>query len=610
MNPRHDRGAGADSIGDAMGEREGPARSDRVDEGAAYAASAAAPSAPPSSSEVADGPEVDFGSPFVPTMPDDAMLAMGSETADPAAAMTAAASVPVRTVKGKATPREQSTVPSAPNPLCTDDGRVVSVVHLVAELAPFARTGGLGEAVKSLAEFQCASGIPTAIIMPLYRQVHAVAPNLEPVGDPFLVQLGPTQELARLMQIAPDRRARSRKEPRVYFLDHPHFFDRPGLYGANGYDYPDNPRRYAFFSLAALLALPRIAPNAPLVMHAHDWHTALASVYLRTFFMGDDYYRQVRTVLSVHNAGFQGQYPARTMADVGLPWELYNYRQLEWYEKMNFLKGGLSFSDMVTTVSPTHAHELRTPFGGFGLHDTFIGLRDRFVGIVNGIDQRVWDPATDKQITAHYTAETLDVKRKCKASLQRAFGLKQRANIPIFAMSARLTYQKGLDLILGYNDYFALDGQFLFLGAGDPRYEAELRELAGRAPGRIACEFNFTERLEHRLMAGADMCLMPSQYEPCGLTQMRAQRYGTIPVARRVGGLADTIEDGVTGFLFDGYTSEEFMHAAVRALDHYHDPAAWREMMKEAMSRDFGWERSESRYRDVYRKALGVGATV
>jgi starch synthase len=606
MKSRRNRGAGEGPAGEETVERS--ALGDRTDEGVSYAAGAAAPPAPPGSSGVADDREVDFGGPFVPTAAADAMLATGGDALD---AMGAVDATPARPARGeqRSAPPTQGAVPATPTPLRTDDGRVVSVVHIVAELAPFARTGGLGEAVKSLAEFQCASEIPTAIIMPLYRQVHAVAPNLEPVGDPFPVQVGPVQEMARLLQIAPDRRARSRKEPRVYFLDHPHFFDRPGLYGENGYDYPDNPRRYAFFSLAAVLALPRIAPNAPVLLHAHDWHTALASVYLRTYFMSDPYYRQVRTVLSVHNAGFQGQYPAKTMSDIGLPWDLYNHRQLEWYDRMNYLKGGLSFSDMVTTVSPTHAHELRTPFGGFGLHETFIGLRDRFVGIVNGIDQRVWDPATDKQITSHYSADALENKKKCKASLQRAFGLKQRANIPIFAMSARLTYQKGLELILGYNDYFALDAQFLFLGAGDPKYMEELTELAGRAPGRIACEFNFTDRLEHRLMAGADMCLMPSQYEPCGLTQMRAQRYGTIPVARRVGGLADTIEDGVTGFLFDGYTSEEFMHAAVRALDHYHDPVAWRAMMKEAMSRNFGWERSEARYRDVYRRVLGIGAT-
>jgi starch synthase len=574
--------------------RDTPAMGEGRDEGVAYAAGAAAPPAPPGSGKVIGDREVGIGAPMVPVQSDDLTPETGVEFAAAASA----------TRPASATPTSATAIPGG---LRSDDGRTVSVVHIVAELAPFARTGGLGEAVKSLAEFQSASGIPTAIIMPLYRQVHAVAPNLEPVGEPYTVHLGPTQEQARLFTIAPDRRTRGR--PRVYFIDHPHFFGRPGLYGENGYDYPDNPRRYAFFSLAALAALSSIAPEAPVILHAHDWHAALASVYLRTYFMHDPFYRQVRTVLSVHNAGFQGQYPARTMADIGLPWELYTYRHLEWYDRMNFLKGGLTFSDMVTTVSPTHAHELRTPFGGFGLHDTFIGLRDRFVGIVNGIDQRVWDPATDKQITAHYTADTLEVKKKCKASLQRAFGLKQRANIPIFAMSARLTYQKGLDLILGYNDYFALDAQFLFLGAGDPRYEAELLELAQRAPGRIACEFNFTDRLEHRLMAGADMCLMPSQYEPCGLTQMRAQRYGTIPVARRVGGLADTIEDGVTGFLFDGYTSEEFMHAAVRALDHYHDPEAWRGMQREAMSRDFGWERSEARYRDVYRRALSLFVT-
>jgi starch synthase len=578
-----------------MGEKRGetPAMGESGAEKTAYNAGASAPPAPPGAGTGFGDREVELGTPLIPVPNDDLDRALE-------------ASAPVSSARGA--PTQKSAAPSPPTPLKTNDGRVVSVVHIVAELAPFARTGGLGEAVKSLAEFQSASGIPTAIIMPLYRQVHAVAPNLEQVGEPFTVQLGPHQEQARLWQITPDRRVRGR--PRVYFVDHPHFFDRPGLYGENGYDYPDNPRRYAFFSLAALTAVQRVAPNAPVIMHAHDWHAALASVYLRTYFMSDPFYRQIRTVLSVHNAGFQGQYPARTMADVGLPWELFTYRHLEWYDRMNYLKGGLTFSDMVTTVSPTHAHELRTPFGGFGLHDTFIGLRDHFVGIVNGIDQRVWDPASDKQITAHYTADTLEVKKKCKASLQRAFGLKQRAGIPIFAMSARLTYQKGLELILGYNDYFALDGQFLFLGAGDPRYMEELTELAGRAPGRIACEFNFTDRLEHRLMAGADMCLMPSQYEPCGLTQMRAQRYGTIPVARRVGGLADTIEDGVTGFLFDGYTSEEFMNAAVRALDQYHDPSGWRAMMREAMSRDFGWERSESRYRDVYRRALGVTVTV
>jgi starch synthase len=275
---------------------------------------------------------------------------------------------------------------------------------------------------------------------------------------------------------------------------------------------------------------------------------------------------------------------------------------------VNLLKGGLVFSDLVMTVSPTHALELRTEKGGFGLDGVFVALRDRLVGIVNGIDQEIWDPAKDTIIPRRYSADNLAGKRRNRIALQRATGL-SRWTAPIFGLTARLVAQKGLDLILGDPGYFAFDAQYVFLGHGEARYEAMLTELAERAPSRIAVKLDFTDEFEHLLLAGADLCLMPSQYEPCGLTQMRAQRYATIPVARRVGGLADTIEDGVTGFLFDGYTSEEFMHAAVRALDHYHDPDAWRGMMREAMSRNFGWERSESRYRDVYRRALGITAT-
>ncbi|MDQ3996182.1 MAG: glycosyltransferase, partial [Gemmatimonadota bacterium] len=203
-----------------------------------------------------------------------------------------------------------------------------------------------------------------------------------------------------------------------------------------------------------------------------------------------------------------------------------------------------------------------------------------------------------------YATDDLSGKRRCRATLQRTFGLRPRARTPIFAMTARLAAQKGLDLILGDPGYFALDAQFIFLGHGEPRYETALREIAARAPSRIAVELKFTEPLEHLLLAGADMCLMPSQYEPCGLTQMRAQRYGTIPIARRVGGLADTIEDGVTGFLFDDYTPRDFMRAAMRALDQYREQPGWRAMMREAMSRDFGWERSAAKYLQVYRRVL------
>jgi starch synthase len=314
-------------------------------------------------------------------------------------------------------------------------------------------------------------------------------------------------------------------------------------------------------------------------------------------------------VLSVHNAGFQGHFPRESVADLGLPASLYNYRQLEWHGRMNMLKGGAVFADAVTTVSPTHAHELRTAAGGFGLDGVFVSLRDRFVGIANGIDQEIWDPATDPLLAENYSLDSLGGKVACREALQLETGLRPTDEMPIVAMSARLVSQKGLDLILGNPNYFAFDAQFLFLGAGEPRYEAALRAIADRAPNRIVVETRFSDELEHRLLAGADMCLMPSQYEPCGLTQMRAQRYGTIPIARRVGGLADTIEDGVTGFLFDDYTPDDFTRAVARAIDQFDDPDGWLEMMRAAMSRDFGWDKSATKYLNLYRRVMGSATT-
>jgi starch synthase len=292
------------------------------------------------------------------------------------------------------------------------------------------------------------------------------------------------------------------------------------------------------------------------------------------------------------------------MPQIGLPWALYNWKQLEWYGKVNFLKGGLAFADFVTTVSPTQAAELRTVGGGFGLHDVFIWLADRLVGVLNGIDQRAWDPASDRQITAQYSAAKLEGKRRCKAALQRSFGLPQRRKVPLFGMTGRMVTQKGLDVILQSDDLLALDAQFVFLGSGEKQYETALVELASSAPDRIGVQLDFTDRLEHRLMAGADLFLMPSLYEPCGLTQMRAQLYGAPPIVRHVGGLADTVEDGVTGFAFKPYTTDAFQEATFRALDCFSHPSKWGTVMREGMARDFSWERSVATYLDVYRRAI------
>ena len=507
--------------------------------------------------------------------------------------------------------QEAPSQPSRPSlsivpPLVDGEGRPVRIVHLVAELAPFARSGGLGEAVNSLARFQAASGLRPAIIIPFYDAVRETAPDVEAVGT-YGVQVG-----ARLETFTLWRRRPPHGDPLasvdVYFVECSDYFGRPYIYGPPGSDYPDNARRYACFSLAALTVLPTITSGEPALLHVHDWHTALAPVYLRTRFALDDRYTRVRSVLTVHNAGFQGHFPAETMDDIGLPRFLYNWRQLEWYGRVNFLKGGLVFADAATTVSPTHAHELRTAAGGFGLDGVIRSLRDRFVGIANGIDQEIWNPGTDPLVPATYSAQSLAGKLECREALQRETGLRPTDEMPIVAMSARLVAQKGLDLILGDPSYFAFDAQFLFLGAGEPRFETALKAIAGRAPNRIVVETRFNDALEHRVLAGADLCLMPSLYEPCGLTQMRAQRYGTLPIARRVGGLADTIEDGVTGFLFDEYTTEDFTRAVARAIDQFEQPDGWLEMITAAMSRDFGWEQSARKYLHVYQRVVGAVA--
>lgn len=477
-----------------------------------------------------------------------------------------------------------------------------SVLHLTAELWPFARTGGLGQAVADLAGYEAKGGIRASVLMPLYRMAREHITELTPLGDPFVVDLGGFREEVRCWQ-----QAGADGGPRTLFLDHPPSFDRDGIYGEGGSDYPDNDRRFALFSRAAIEVARRVLAESKgrLVLHAHDWHTALAPVYLRVTPEAADL-GGVPSVLTVHNGGFQGHYGRGTLNVIGLPQSFWSIDYMEWYGRLNYLKGGLKFADMVTTVSPTHAIEMRTEVGGFGLHDVFQRLGDRFVGIRNGIDTELWDPSTDPEITGHYQPDDLRGKARCKAALQRHWKLPQKPRIPIFGMSARLVAQKGLDLIVGSQALASLDAQFVFLGAGESRYEQALTRLAEQNPDRIAINTAFTDRLEHRLLAGANFLLMPSLYEPCGLTQMRAQRYGALPVARRVGGLADTIIDGVTGFLFEVYTPAEFDRSVSRALDVYQDQPVYLEHARAAMRLDFSWSEPVSRYMEVYRRTLAA----
>lgn len=479
-------------------------------------------------------------------------------------------------------------------------GRSARIVHLTAEYWPFIRTGGLGEAVRGMATFQHRAGSETVVVLPLYHPIRKGDYGLEPVDGPFEVRVGPRSEWARLWEAT-----NGTDGPRVLFIENGDYFDRSGVYGESGSDYPDNHRRFSFFAAAAVEVLPRIAPG-PALLHMHDWHTALAIVYLRTTGRGDPYADALASVLSVHNGGFQGHFPPEVLPEIGLPMELYHMDVMEWYGRANILKAGLVFTDMASTVSPSHAFELRTASGGFGLHHTFLGLHDRLVGVLNGIDLSIWDPATDPNIPARYSLTDISGKATCKSALQREFGLPEDPRPLLIGMVARMVAQKGMDLILGGSAIREADAQFVFLGSGEPRFEEALRNLATSHPDRIAVQTAFKEEREHRVIAGADALMMPSLYEPCGLTQMRAQRYGTIPLARRVGGLGDTIEDGTTGLLFDDYKADRLDWTIARAVTRYRNPDAWRDMIEHAMVQDFSWERVVRRYFEVYDRAFEV----
>jgi starch synthase len=471
------------------------------------------------------------------------------------------------------------------------------VYEPASEYWPYARSGGLGEAVRGIARYQAESGVPTHVILPLYREIRENFPWVEPVDD-FFVTVADRVEHARLYRLPTDA-----DTPGIHFIANDGYFDRERLYGDDDGAYPDNHRRFAFFCRAALEALPRVSPGATLV-HAHDWHTALALVYLRTTLAGQPYYDAVSSVMTVHNAGFQGYYGPDVLDELGVDRRHYHWRFLEWYGQVNLLKGALVCADLVTTVSPNHAKELRTRLGGFGLHATFRELGDRFVGILNGIEADLWNPADDPELPRPYDAGCLDGKALCKKRLQQECGFSTEPGTPVIGMSARLVRQKGLDLILSAN-VVDMPAQWIFLGHGERHFHERLSTLAAWAPDRVAVRFDFADELEHRLMGGADMLVMPSLYEPCGLAQMRAQRYGALPVARRVGGLADTIEDRVTGFLFDAYQPRALRGALEEAAALYGDANAWRERVRHAMRRDFGWSRSVSEYREVYARAAG-----
>jgi len=473
------------------------------------------------------------------------------------------------------------------------------VVMLSPEVYPYAKTGGLADVLAALPRALAAAGVEVTVCMPGYRPALRAAGALAP-GTRLHAPIGSRMEPAEMV-CAPGASV-----PTV-LMRADRYFDRDGLYGEGGREWPDNDERFAFFCRGALEWL-RAEGEPPDVLHVHEWQAALAPAFLRGTAELYPELARVRTVLTLHNLAYQGRFPPECWHLLNLDARYFVPEFLEFHAEINFLKAGIVFADALTTVSPRYAGEIQTPAFGEGLDGVLRARHAALRGILNGIDDAVWNPATDPHLPARYRAGDLAGKARCKRALQAELGLPVRADLPLLAIVSRLAEQKGFDLLTAtLPELLATTAvQLAILGSGDPTYETALRQIAARSPGRLALRIEFNESLAHRIEAGGDIFLMPSRFEPCGLNQLYSLRYGTVPLVHATGGLEDTVVEfdpaaGTgTGFKFAPYGTEAFVAAVRRALRLHADPAAWQRLMRNGMAQDFSWHRAARSYARLY----------
>ncbi|MBZ5584529.1 MAG: glycogen synthase GlgA [Acidobacteriia bacterium] len=462
-----------------------------------------------------------------------------------------------------------------------------------SEAAPLAKTGGLADVVGSLPPALRALGDEAAVCIPRYGSI--ALKGLRRVYDALPVYLGVDRYDTAIYQ-APE-------EYPFYLLDCPPLFDRAGFYGESGLDYPDNHIRFAVFCRGALAAARYLFRTE--ILHCHDWQSGLVPAYLRTTFSLDPTFVGVKTLFTIHNLGYQGLFPKTILPEAALDPALFQPNGLEFFGSVSYIKSGIALADALNTVSPTYAREIQTPEFGFGLDGILRARAGVLTGILNGVDYREWSPETDPYIPARYSAADLSGKRVCKEELLAEFGLPAApVGRPLLGIVSRFTRQKGADLLMeAIRDILAQDVYLVALGNGDPEYEEAFLALAGSFPDRVRVRVGFDEALAHRIEAGADMFLMPSHYEPCGLNQIYSLRYGTVPVVRATGGLDDTIEEG-TGFKFTEYSGAALLGAVLEAVRTFSNEPVWRDMMRRGMARDFSWKTSAAAYSALYRDLL------
>ncbi|OYP36504.1 glycogen synthase GlgA [Rhodopirellula sp. MGV] len=494
----------------------------------------------------------------------------------------------------------------------------MNIVYLSSEAVPFAKTGGLADVCGTLPREVAALGHRCTVIIPAFRSVRRSGCKIETTDQSFAIPMTPTKLIGgRLLRShLPDSNVE------VLMIDQPQYFDRPSLYGDASGDYPDNAERFTFFCRAALVALQRVGKRVD-VLHCNDWQTGLIPGLVRTHRKKLPVLKDTATIMTIHNMAYQGQFPSDAFPLTGLDWPEFNHETYEYYGYMNYLKAGIAMSDLVTTVSPRYAMEIQTPYHGCGLDGVIASRGGRVVGITNGIDTSIWNPETDDALAARFTVGNWqEGKVANKRSLQAEFGLELNDDVPMIGLVGRLADQKGWDLILPVIEQHVAEKrptQWMVLGSGDPRIEAELTRLAELAPKQVAAHVGFNDSLAHRIEAGADLFVMPSHYEPCGLNQLYSLRYGTVPVVTPTGGLADTVVDTsaetlaketATGFHLRENSPRGLDEAIGRALYlRYHEKKNWADLVRRGMTCDWSWRKSASQYVELYENAVSLIAS-
>lgn len=485
----------------------------------------------------------------------------------------------------------------------------MNILFATAEAVPFCKTGGLGDVCGSLPRELAKLGHSPVIVLPAFRQVFEAGLEIESTGVTLEVPIGQKRVVGQLLRSQlPD------SEVDVYFVEQPDYYDRPQLYRENGEDYRDNCERFTFFCRAVLEAIVRLDLGTDIV-HCHDWCTGLIPAYVKTLYGQQPPYDQLATLYTIHNLAYQGNFWHWDMALTGIDWKYFNWRQMEFFGNLSFMKTGIVFADAISTVSPTYAREIMHPPLSCGLEGALQHRSKDLFGILNGADYDHWNPATDPFLGEHtYDVTNFEAgKAACKAALQREVGLPLEPGVPLLAAVGRLADQKGFDLLSRVMPQWASqrDAQWVILGTGEPKYHQVLSQLAAEHPRRVAVRLEFSNELAHRIEAGADMFLMPSQYEPCGLNQLYSLKYGTVPVVRATGGLADTVVDAnaetlaqatATGFTFTEYTSLALSEALHRACGAFADQSLWRQLIQTGMQQDWSWSQSARHYVDLYEQ--------